>query len=85
MANVQTTYDLIVVARAFNKITGKISRDEAVRILSEMPISDKAFTFVRQAIDLNFNNEFEKYFRTDGIVAHLQVALATVGVKDFEW
>lgn len=77
--------EIIDAARKFNKVIGKISHENAYEVFEEIDFKHYAsYETVLHAVNESFENQPEDFYRTDGIVARLQVALAN-GVKDFEW
>jgi len=82
----EITLEIADAARKFNKVLGKISHENAYEIFEEIDFKRyTSYETVLNAVNKSFENQPEDFYRTDGIVARLQVALANVGVKDFEW
>lgn len=73
-------------ARKFNKVVGKISLDEAYDIFEHIDFKHYAsYDIVWNALNNTYQNQPEEAYRTDGIVARLQAALAKRDYKITNW
>jgi len=82
----EITLEVADAARIFNKVLGKISHENAYEIFEEIDFKHyAAYEIVLNAVNNSFVNQPESFYRTDGIVARLQVVLAERGMKDIVW
>lgn len=76
-----TTNDLEIAAKTFNKIAGKISKDEAESILFELNLNKKAFKNVSQILNKIYEEEMTvKLVDKEIIVSQIKAKLASYGV-----
>lgn len=82
----EITQEIADAARTFNKVLGKISHTEACDVFEKIDFNHyTAYETVLNAVNTSFENQPETFYRTDGIVARLQSALAERGYKITQW
>lgn len=81
MVNAVDVQDLKKVASTFDKIDHKISFEEALTVLVNMDVSDKAYSFGKESVEISYySRKPDDLFYTDEVVDHIRTALSTVGV-----
>lgn len=82
----EITAEIADATRVFNKILGKLSKDEAYGVFEQIDFKHYlSYETVINAVNVSFENQPERFYRTDGIVARLQVKLDERGYKITQW
>lgn len=82
----EITLEIADVARKFNKVLGKISRKGAIEIVDDIDYKHAlSYETVKLIVNEFFAENPEHFYRTDGIVARLQIELASRGHKITTW
>lgn len=82
----EITAEIADATRKFNKVLGKISHDNAYEVFETFDFKHyTSYEIVLNAVNNAFEGQPEHYYRVDGIVAQLQIALAEYGYKINNW
>ena len=82
----EITLEIAEVARKFNRIVGKISHKDAIELVDGIDCKHAiSYETVKLAVNEFFAKNPEPFYRTDGIVAKLQIELASRGYKIENW
>lgn len=82
----EITLEIADTARKFNKVLGKITLLDAWDIFETIDFKHYAsYDIVFNALNNTYKDQPESLYRTDGIVARLQIELASRGYKIENW